>query len=300
MKNVWLHTIGIALLGIAGFAIAQQQDFSNVEIRAEKLSASTYMLTGAGGNMAVSAGEDSTFLVDDQFAPLTPRIQAAVAKLTSKPIAFVVNTHWHFDHTGGNENFGKAGAVIVAHENVRKRMSTEQFIEFLNMKFKLEPRVALPSLTFTRDLTFHHNGDEINIFHVANAHTDGDAVVHFRTSDVIHMGDVYFNGLYPFIDASSGGSADGVIAAVDRVLAIAGDSTRIIPGHGPLARKADLRAYRAMLAAVSARVREGVRAGRTLDQVIAAKPTADFDAIWGKGFLGPDRFVEMLYRGEKR
>jgi glyoxylase-like metal-dependent hydrolase (beta-lactamase superfamily II) len=300
VKPIWLHAIGASLIAIAVLAVAQEQDFSKVEIRTEKLSATTYMLTGAGGNIGVSVGEDNTFIIDDQFAPLTPRIEAAVAKLTSKPIRFVVNTHWHFDHTGGNENFGKAGAVIVAHENVRKRMSTEQLIEFLGMKFKMEPRVALPALTFTRDLTFHQNGDEIHIFHVANAHTDGDAIVHFRTSDVIHMGDVFFNGLYPFIDTSSGGTIDGVVAAADRVLGIASDATRIIPGHGPLAGKADLKAYRDMLVTVATRVREGVQAKRSLEEVIAAKPTADFDARFGKGFLTPERFIEMVYKGMAR
>ena len=300
MKALWLHSIGAALAVIAAIAIAQQQDYSKVEIKAEKLSATTYMLTGAGGNIGVSVGEDSAFIVDDQFAPLTPRIQAAVAKLTPHPIRFVVNTHWHFDHTGGNENFGKAGAVIVAHENVRKRMSSEQLIEFLGMKTKAEPRVALPALTFTRDLTFHQNGDEIGIFHVANAHTDGDAIVHFRTSDVIHMGDTFFNNLYPFIDTSSGGTIDGVVAAADRVLGIVGDTTRIIPGHGPIATKADLRAYRDMLATVAARVREGVNAGRSMDEVIASSPTAEFDARFGKGFLPANRFVEMVYKNIKR
>jgi cyclase len=277
-------------------ALAQQQDFSKVEIKAEKLSATTYMLTGAGGNLGLSVGEDAVFLVDDQFAPLTTRIEAAIAKLTAKPIRFVINTHWHFDHTGGNENLGKAGALIVAHENVRKRMSTDQFIEFLNMKIKTEARSALPVVTFTRDVTFHLNGDEIHVLHVANAHTDGDALVHFRGSDVVHMGDVYFNEMYPFIDTSSGGTIDGVIAAVDRALELTGDNTRIIPGHGALATRADLKAYRDMLATVSARIRDGVRSGRKLEEVVASKPTAEFDAVWGKSFLKPDRFVEMLYR----
>jgi cyclase len=273
---------------------AAQQDFSKVEIQAHKLSDSVYMLIGAGGNMGLSLGED-VFLIDDQFAPLTERIEAAIRKLSPKPVKFVLNTHWHFDHTGGNENLGKAGALIVAHENVRKRMSVESFIEFLGMRFKAEPRQALPVVTFTRDVTFHLNGDEIYVYHVPSAHTDGDAIVHFRKSDVFHMGDTFFNRLYPFIDSSSGGGVDGVIAAADRVLQLAGERTRIIPGHGALAGRADLRAYRDMLATVSGRIREQLRAGRSLLEVIESKPSAEFDAVWGNGFLNPQRFVEMLY-----
>jgi glyoxylase-like metal-dependent hydrolase (beta-lactamase superfamily II) len=200
------------------------------------------------------------------------------------------------DHTGGNENLGKAGALIVAHENVRRRMSTEQFIEFLNVKVKTEPRTALPVVTFTRDVTFHLNGDEIEIFHVPNAHTDGDSIVHFRRSDVVHMGDVVFNGMYPFIDASSGGTVEGVIAAVDRVLAVATARTKIIPGHGPLASRADLLALREMLATVYPRIRDAVRAGKGLEDVQALKPTAEFDAAWGKGYINGPRFVDMIYK----
>jgi glyoxylase-like metal-dependent hydrolase (beta-lactamase superfamily II) len=274
---------------------AGQQDLSKVEIQAHKLSDSVYMLMGAGGNMGLSVGED-VFLIDDQFAPLTGRIEAAIRKLSPKPIKFVLNTHWHFDHTGGNENLGKAGALIVAHENVRKRMSVEGFIEFLGMRLKAEPRQALPVVTFTRDVTFHLNDEEIYVYHVPDAHTDGDAVVHFRKSDVVHMGDTFFNRLYPFIDTSSGGSVDGVIAAADRVLQLAGEGTKIIPGHGPLASRGDLRAYRDMLSSVAGRIREQLRAGRSLAQVIDSRPTAEFDAVWGKGFLNAQRFVEMLYK----
>jgi len=277
-------------------AFAQQPDYSKVEIRTQQLAPTVYMLVGAGGNLGLSAGADSVFLVDDQFAPLTPKIEAAIARITPRPVRFVLNTHWHFDHTGGNENLGKAGALIVAHENVRKRMSVENFIEFLGMKTQPDPKAALPVVTFTRDVTFHLNGDEVRVMHVPNAHTDGDAIVHFTKSDVIHMGDVFFNKLYPFIDTSSGGRVEGVVAAVDRALALAGASTKIIPGHGPLATRADLQAYRDMLATIAGRMGEHVRAGRSLEQAIAAKPTADFDAAWGKGFLTPDRFTEMLYK----
>jgi cyclase len=289
------------LLSLFALPAAGQQDFSKVEIRTEKLSDTVYMLMGAGGNIGLSVGDDAVFLVDDQFAPLTPKIEAAIAKITPKPVKFVLNTHWHGDHTGGNENLGKAGALIVAHENVRKRMSVENFIEFLGMKTQPDPRVALPVVTFTSDVTFHLNGDEIFAQHAPRAHTDGDAIVHFRKSDVVHMGDIMFNKLYPFIDTSSGGTVEGVIAAVERTLQGVGERTRIIPGHGPLANRADLQAYRDMLAKVSGRIRDQLRAKKTLDQVQASKPTAEFDDVWGKGFLKPDRFVEMLYKNmEKR
>lgn len=291
----------LALL-LSFFALpALAQDFSKVEIRTEKLSDTVYMLVGAGGNLGLSVGEDAVFLVDDQFAPLTPKIEAAIAKITAKPVKFVLNTHWHGDHTGGNENLGKAGALIVAHENVRKRMSVENFIEFLGMKTQPDPRIALPVVTFTTDVTFHLNGDEIFAQHAPRAHTDGDAIVHFRKSDVVHMGDIMFNKLYPFIDTSTGGTVEGVIAATDRTLKEVSERTRIIPGHGPLANRADLQAYRDMLVTISGRIRDQLRARRTLEQVQASKPTADFDAAWGQGFLKPDKFVEMLYRNmEKR
>jgi glyoxylase-like metal-dependent hydrolase (beta-lactamase superfamily II) len=210
-------------------------------------------------------------------------------------VRFVLNTHWHGDHTGGNENLGRAGALIVAHDNVRTRMSTDQFMNNLADTVKASPRGALPVVTFSDTVTFHINGDEVRAFHVPPAHTDGDAIVHFRRADVVHMGDTYFNGLYPYIDLSSGGSVDGVIAAADRVLAMAGEGTRIIPGHGPLSGRAELRAYRDMLSTVRDRVRGLAREGKTLQQVQAAKPSAEFDAKWGGGFMKPDSFVRVVY-----
>ena len=192
------------VLLLAAGAAQAQQDFSKVEIQAQKLSDSVYMLTGAGGNIGLSVGDDGVVMVDDQFAPLTPKIQEAIAKISPTPVKFLVNTHWHFDHTGGNENFGKAGAIIVGHENVRKRMASGGAIEFLGMKFNAEPRVALPTITYERGTNFAVNGDELRVIHVANAHTDGDSIVYFSKSNVIHMGDTFFNKLYPFIDSSSG------------------------------------------------------------------------------------------------
>ncbi|MBL0125637.1 MAG: MBL fold metallo-hydrolase [Betaproteobacteria bacterium] len=279
-----------SLLDSTAFA----QNFDKAEIKTEKLSPTTYMMVGAGGNLGVSIGDDAVFVIDDQYAPMTPKITAAIKALTDKPVQFVLNTHWHGDHTGGNENFSKAGSLIVAHENVRKRLSTDQFIQLFKMQALASPKAALPVVTFTSDLTFHLNGDEIFVFHVPKAHTDGDAIVHFRNSNVIHMGDTYFNGFYPFIDSSSGGTPDGVIAASDRVLALADDKTRIIPGHGPVSTKADLKVYRDVIATVNGRVKALMKEGKKLQDILAATPSAEFDEKWGKSFISPGRFVEML------
>ena len=286
------HLLALALVAIT--TVTGAQDYSKVEIKAEKLSDTTYMLVGSGGNIGLSIGDDAVFVIDDQFAPLTPKIKEAIAKLTKKPVQFVLNTHYHFDHTGGNENFGKDGALIVAHDNVRKRMSSEQLIGFLGMKQAASAKPALPVVTFAGDITFHINGEEVFAFHVPRAHTDGDAIIHFRGSDVIHMGDVYFNGFYPFIDSASNGTADGVIAAVDRALALATDKTRIIPGHGPLATKKDLQAYRELLATVTQRIKDLRKSGKSDDEIKAARPAADYDAKYGGGFIKSDRFVDMM------
>ncbi|MGQ0712326.1 MAG: MBL fold metallo-hydrolase [Gemmatimonadaceae bacterium] len=286
----------LALSLTAASGQAQEPNFDSVQVVTVRISAGVYMLTGAGGNIGVSVGDNGVFLVDDQYAPLTPKIVAAVKAIRDEPIRFVLNTHWHGDHTGGNENMGAAGALIVAHENVRKRMSVEQFLEMFNWRTPPSPQAALPIVTFTDAVTFHLNGEDIHAFHVEPAHTDGDAIVHFRTANAVHMGDIFFNGMYPFIDISTGGSIDGMIAAVDRVLGMIEADTKLIPGHGPLASRADLQTYRDMLAGVRAQVMSHVALRKSLKQVVAAKPTMQFDAKWGKGFLTPDQFVELVYR----
>ena len=273
---------------------AAQRDWSKVEIRTTKLGETTYMMEGAGGNLGLSIGDDAVFLIDDQYAPVSEKITAAIAKLTPKPVRFVVNTHWHVDHTGGNQNFGKAGAIVVAHENVRHRLSSDQFLEFFKITEKPAPKGALPLVTFAGSVTFHLNGDEMRVMHVPRAHTDGDAMVHFVNTDVIHTGDVFWNGIFPFIDTASGGTIDGTIAACDRVLAIAKDSTRIIPGHGPLSDKAGLKAYRDMLAVVAERIGKLVAAGKSPEEVEAAKPLADLEEKWGKGGIKTDMFARMV------
>ncbi len=286
--------VGAVLLA-ATLAAAAAQDLENVRIVTREVAGGVYMLEGAGGNIGLCVGNDGAFMIDDQFAPLTETILAAVAQVTDRPVRFLVNTHWHADHTGGNENLGRAGAIIVAHENVRKRLSTDQFMREFDRAFPARPAEALPVITFAESLTFHWNGDEIDVFHARNAHTDGDAVIHFKRSGVLHMGDTFFNGSYPFIDVEHGGSIDGMIAAVDRVLPLCTAKTRIIPGHGPLAGEAELREYRSVLETVRDRVAALLAEGRSREEAIAARPGGGFDESWGGGFVTPDRFVRLVY-----
>lgn len=286
----------ILLLATVPTVLFAQVNFDTISVRAQPLRGGVYMLTGAGGNIGVSTGSEAAFLVDDQFAPLTPKIIAAVAAITPQPIKFVVNTHWHGDHTGGNENVGKAGALIVAHRNVRTRMSTEQFNQTFNRTTPPSPAGALPIITFTDTVTFHLNGDDVVVFHVAPAHTDGDALVYFTRADVIHMGDTYFATGYPYIDVSSGGTVNGVIGAADRALAICTPQTIVIPGHGPVSTCPALREYRNMLVATRDRIQAEMRKGRSLDQLRAANLTSGFDAKWGAGFIRPPVYVELVYR----
>ncbi len=294
--NARALTLGACLVVLPTLPAVAQQDFSAVEIGAEKVADGIYMLTGSGGNMGLSVGEDGAYLIDDQYAPLTGKILAAVKELTPDPVRFVINTHWHGDHTGGNENMGEAGALLVAHENVRRRMAAGTFMEAFDRKVEPAPEGALPVVTFTDAVTFHWNGEEIRVFFVGPAHTDGDSIIHFVNADVFHMGDTLFNGMYPFIDVSSGGRIDGVIAAADRVLKVATEKTRLIPGHGPLATKADLQAYRDMLAQVRDRLAKMKAEGKSAEEVVAAKPTADFDEKWGGGFMKPDVWVGLVYQ----
>jgi glyoxylase-like metal-dependent hydrolase (beta-lactamase superfamily II) len=275
-------------------AAAQQQDFSKVEVKVERLAPGVAVLLGAGGNIGLSYGQDGNVIVDDQFAPLAGKITAAIATVDPDPVRFVINTHWHSDHTGGNEHFGKAGAVILAHHNVRSRMSSEQFIAAMNSRVPPSPKAALPVVTFDDGVTLHLNGDTLRVVHVAHAHTDGDALVHWQKGDVLHMGDTFFHQVsFPFIDLSSGGSIDGLIAAASKALEIAGPGTKIIPGHGPVANREDLVRYRDMLVDIRAKVAAGLKAKRTLAHIQSVGPASRYGMK--DGFMKPDRFVETVY-----
>ncbi|MEP7345885.1 MAG: MBL fold metallo-hydrolase [Gemmatimonadaceae bacterium] len=293
MSGTLLRRLGLVALCGWGAPLAAQGNLDTVQVRTMPLARNVYMLTGSGGNIGLAVGDDAVFVVDDQFAPLTPKILTAIAAITSKPVRFVVNTHWHFDHTGGNENMGKAGAILIAHENVRKRMSTDQFIEALNRREPPSAPGALPVITFTDGVTFHINGDSLLVTHVPPAHTDGDAVVFFVKANVVHTGDTFLSAALPFVDLSSGGSINGVIASAERVYAMTDDRTKIIPGHGPLADRARVKAFRDMLVVLRDRMKSEIAAGKTVDQVLSANITADYLKDWPGGH---ERFVRLLYQ----
>lgn len=288
-----------ALLLAASVALTQSQRQEG-ELAVTPVRGGVYfMVMSPAGNVAVSAGPEGAIVVDDQFAPMVPRIRAAVAKLTDKPVRYIINTHWHGDHSGGNAGFGRDGTVIVAQDNVRTRMSTEQFSRFANRTTPASPPEALPVITFSDNATFWFNGDEIRVSHVPHAHTDGDAILYFVKADVLHTGDTFVRYGYPFIDLATGGSVAGMIAACDRVLAIAGPRTVVIPGHGELATRSDVQAFRDMLADARGRVVAELAKGKGVEEIVAAKPLASLDARWGGGFIKADQFVRVIVESEK-
>ena len=281
------------LLLWAATVMAQQRDFSKVQIKVTKVAGAVYMLEGAGGNIGVSVGEDGIVIVDDQFAPLADRIQAALKGLTDKPVRFVINTHWHFDHTGGNGYFGRQG-TIIAQDNVRKRLEAGGRI--LGNEVKPAAPQELPIITFNDRLTVYANGEEIRAIHFPHGHTDGDSVIFFPRSNVVHMGDDFVTYGFPFIDLDSGGSVRGMIAACEKVIATVAPDAKVIPGHGSLSTVADLKPYVAMLKDAAARVEKGIREGKTADELKREKVLAGYESWGGEGkFITTDKFIDTLY-----
>jgi glyoxylase-like metal-dependent hydrolase (beta-lactamase superfamily II) len=299
-KNRFLATA--VLSWFAAGALAQAPDYTKVEYRNEKLTDNLFVLFGGGGNIAVLTGPDGSLVVDSDVPEMSAKMRAAVSLVSDRPARFLVNTHYHFDHAGGNPTLGRGNVVIVAQENVRQRLSGKQTLkqDGIDLTFDPTPREGLPLVTFEDGLQFHVNGEDVSVVHVAHAHTDGDAFVFFEKANVLHTGDLMMSVGYPIVDAGNGGSLDGLIAGHERILKLCNDKTRVIPGHGPVVGKADLQAYHDMLVTVRKRITDLVRKGRTLEQVLAASPTQEYDERWGKGFVQPQLFVQRIFMEQKR
>jgi glyoxylase-like metal-dependent hydrolase (beta-lactamase superfamily II) len=283
----------VVLLAFPILAIAQD-DYSKVEIKATKVNGNVYMLEGSGGNIGVSVGVDGILIVDDEFAPLAEKIKAALKTLGEGKLKFILNTHWHGDHTGGNAPLGKE-ATIIAHDNVRKRMSTEQRLEFFKQTVPASPKEALPVITFDQSLSVHFNGEEIKVIHFPHGHTDGDSVIFFTTSNVVHMGDDFFAGRFPFVDLDSGGSVQGMAKNVGEIIPKLPAGAKLIPGHGPISTIDDLKAYHRMLLETTEIVRKKIAAKKSLEQVKKEGLPAKWKS-WGEGFIKTDQWLELVYR----
>ena len=275
-----------------GFA---QRNFDEVEIQTEQVADNIYVLFGAGGNIGLAVGEDAAYLIDDQYAPLSEKIKAAINKVTDKPLKFLVNTHWHGDHTGGNANFAKAGTTLIAHENVRKRLGSPS--ERNGQVREASPEVALPEITFTDELTLHlGQGQSMHVMHVNDAHTDGDSYIYFPEANVIHMGDNFANGGFPFIDLNSGGEIEGFVKNLNMALFIVDENTKIIPGHGPVTNRETLKAYRDMLETLRDRVKAARTSGKSLEQALSMGLSKEWDADFGAGFINSEGIITSIYR----
>jgi len=290
VKKFLLLTV-VLLFAVSAHA---QTDFSKVEIKATKVAGNVYMLQGSGGNIGVSVGDDGLLIVDDQFAPLADKIRAALKGLADKKLRFILNTHWHGDHTGGNVAFGPE-ATIIAQDNVRKRLATEQKSTVFNSTTPASPKEALPVITFNDSLSVHFNGEDIRAIHFPHGHTDGDSVIFFSASNVVHLGDDFFAGRFPFVDLESGGSVEGLVKNIGELIVKIPADAKLIPGHGPISTLDDLKSYHRMLQQTTEIVRGKIAAGKTLDQIKTEGLPAEW-APWGAGFIKTDRWVETIYK----
>ena len=300
----------LAFAWVAGIGIASAQTTPaqtpppampappDVKIEAANLAPGIYMLTGRGGNVGLTVGVDGAAIIDDQFADMAPKIRAAVAMLSDQPVKFVINTHLHGDHTGGNDSFGKSGAVIIAQENVRKRLGSPQVNPSTNAPIEARARVALPVVTFADSATLHFNDDDLEFTHLPNAHTETDILIRFRKANIVHMGDMFVAG-FPFIDGNTGGTLDGLIRAHEAVLPTVDDNTKIIRGHGPLGNKAELQAFHDMLVVIRDRVAKLVKAGKSQDEVVAARPTKEFEEEYGGTNFNAAQWIGRAYVDQK-
>lgn len=296
-RKRFLSTVGSVAAVLLWVSFLYAQGEPQVQVGTDKLAENLYLLQDSKGmgNTVLLTGDDGMLMVDTKGGESVDALLAKITLLCDKPIRFAIITHWHFDHVGGNEAVAKTGATIIAHENVRKQMGIEHNMKMLNFKVPPSPETARPLLTYTKKVTLHLDGEDVSVFHVAPGHTDGDSVVYFPNANVIHMGDLYFEGLYPYIGIYSGGSIDGMIKVIHQILPMIDENTKVVPGHGPLSNKARLQEYLSMLTAIRDNVNRLLKEGKTMEQVVAAKPTQAFDEKWGKGFLPPDRFAGLVY-----
>src|ERR1700730_11046365 len=278
--------------------------FNAAPIQTQKLADNVTMLSGPGGSVVVLNGPDGKFVVDTFVAPALPKVKEALDGLGNTPVKYVIDTHWHFDHTDNNAPLRASGATVLAHENTKKRMSEPHDLEVLyrgadgalaGLHFDAAPAESLPQQTFAANHKLQANGETVALQHFAPAHTDTDIYVHFQKASVIHMGDVFFNDMYPYIDAGTGGTITGNIAACDKILSLADNNTKIVPGHGPLGNKADLTKFRDMLGTARDRVQKLRSAGKSAQEAVAEKPFADLDPVWGKGIINSDQFVQIVH-----
>ncbi|HET9475704.1 MAG TPA: MBL fold metallo-hydrolase [Steroidobacteraceae bacterium] len=304
----WL--VATMISGAAPLVLAQQTPLQqtppapmpappDVKIETVNLAPGIYMLVGRGGNIGLTVGRDGAAIIDDQFADMVPKIRAAVALLSERPVKFVINTHLHGDHTGGNDAFGAAGAVIIAHDNVRKRLGNDQVNPSTNQPIPARAREALPVVTFADSATLHYNDETLQFTHLPNAHTETDIIVRFQNANIVHMGDLFVGG-FPFIDGNTGGTFDGLIKAHATVLAGIDDNTKVIRGHGPLGNKAELQAYHDMLVVVRDRIAKLVKAGKTQEQVLAARPTKEFEEKYAGPNFNAEQWIGRAYVDQKR
>ncbi len=291
--RIMLHRLVVA--GLCGALLPIVPAQAAAELQTQQVRPGLYVVTGDGGNVAVWTGQDGIVLVDSGLGSQAAQMLDAVARIAPGPVRFIVNTHWHPDHTGGNELAGRSGAVILAHPGTRDAMATAQVSAEYAIRIPASPRAALPALTFPDDATLHLNGDSLRMVHIAGGHTDGDLVLWWEDANAVHLGDVYYNGSYPFVDLANGGSLAGMVAAIEGALSRADAQTVVIPGHGPVSSRAELAAYRDMLVGAGRRVRELVEQGMSVEEVLAARPTEAFDDRYGKGSVTAERFVRILY-----
>ena len=290
-----MRNIIIVVLLFASCLAVTAQNFDTVNIKTTKVAGSVYMLEGSGGNIGVLVGNDGVILIDDQFAPLSEKIKKAIAAISDKPIRFIINTHFHGDHSDGNKVFGSEGSIIVAHENARKRLSTDYIFEAFKQEQKAMSYEGLPKITFAESLTFNMNGETVQVIHIKNAHTDGDAAIYFKASNVLHTGDAFVRYGLPFIDDGGGGTIDGMISGAEQMLKMINDETKIIPGHGQISSKKDLQDYKNKLQIIRNRIADGIKAGKTVDQIINSDPTKEFKTGFDKIF-----FVQSVYNSLKK